>query len=156
MVIQRWQSVLLLIAAALMACFTFCSLGQIQLSEYTCNFTTLGFEIEGESTDGAPAGFVVRTWMLFVVSLMSFIVPFIAIFCFKNLRLQKSLCWITVLFVVAASVLVGMAGYTTFDGYSVGWSSMILAPVLAIAAAVLAYYRIRSDERKLRAADRLR
>jgi hypothetical protein len=43
MVIQRWQSVLLLVAAVAMATFSFLSLGQIQLSDYTLNFTTLGF-----------------------------------------------------------------------------------------------------------------
>ena len=39
MVIQRWQSVLLLIAAVVMGCFTFMSLGQVQLPDYTCNLT---------------------------------------------------------------------------------------------------------------------
>ena len=51
MVIQRWQSVLLLIVAALMGSFTFLSLGQIQMPEESLNFTTLGFEIEGIPTD---------------------------------------------------------------------------------------------------------
>lgn len=156
MVIQRWQTVLLLVAAALMACFTFCSLGQIQLPDYTCNFMTFGFEIEGEATEGAQTGFAVRTWSFFIVSLMSFIIPFIAIFCYKNLKLQKSLCWITILFVVAAAVIGGMLGYTTFQGASVSWSSLALAPLLAVIAVYMAFNRIRSDERKLKAADRLR
>lgn len=156
MVIQRWQSVLLLIAVVLMACFTFCSLGQIQLPDYTCNFTTLGFDIEGEATEGGPAGFVVRTWMFFILSVMSFIIPFIAIFCFRNMKLQKSLCWISILFIVAATVIGAVSGYTTFPDASVSWSSLIIAPLLAFIAVILAYNRIRSDERKLRAADRLR
>ncbi len=156
MVIQRWQTVLLLAAAALMACFTFCSLGQIQLPDYTCNFTTFGFEIEGEATGGARTGFVVRTWSFFIVSLMSFVIPFLAIFCYKNLKLQKSLCWISILFTVAAAVIGGTVGYTTFEGAAVSWSSLALAPLLAIIAVYMAYSRIRSDERKLRAADRLR
>lgn len=156
MVIQRWQSVLLLIAAALMGCFTFCSLGQIQLPDYTCNFTTFGFEIEGEVTEGGVTGFVLRTWSLFIVSLMSMLIPFIAIFCFRNLKLQKSLCWISILFAVATAAIAGMLGYTAFDGATVSWSSLALAPFLTIIAAYLAYGRIRSDERKLKAADRLR
>lgn len=156
MVIQRWQSVLLLIAAALMGCFTFCSLGQIQLPDYTCNYTTFGFEIEGEATDGGPTGFALRTWSLFVVSLMSMVIPIIAIFCFKNLKLQKSLCWISILFTVVTAAIAGVLGYTAFQGAAVGWSSLALAPVLAVIAVYLAYGRIRSDERKLKAADRLR
>ncbi len=68
MVIQRWQSVLLLIAVIVMAAFTFMSLGQIQLPEYTLNFTTLGFYIEGEATNGAATGYVANTWLFFIVS----------------------------------------------------------------------------------------
>ena len=71
MVIQRWQSVLLLIVAALMGSFTFLSLGQIQMPEESLNFTTLGFEIEGIATDGAQSGFRAHTWIFFIVSLMS-------------------------------------------------------------------------------------
>ena len=75
MVIQRWQSVLLLIVAALMGSFTFLSLGQIQMPEESLNFTTLGFEIEGIPTDGAQSGFRAHTWIFFIVSLMSAIIP---------------------------------------------------------------------------------
>ena len=60
MVIQRWQSVLLLIAAVVMGCFTFMSLGQVQLPDYTCNFTTLGFDIEGIATDGGPTDILLQ------------------------------------------------------------------------------------------------
>ncbi len=75
MVIQRWQSVLLLITTVMMGIFTFLSLGQIQLPEYTLNFTTLGFCIEGDATNGAQSGFVAHTWVLFILSLMSCILP---------------------------------------------------------------------------------
>lgn len=156
MVIQRWQSVLLLIAAVMMGCFTFMSLGQVQLPDYTCNFTTLGFDIEGIATNGGPAGFVSHTWILFAVSILSSIIPFIAIFCFKNLRLQKMLCLMEILFIVAVICIGALYGYYSFPQASVSWSSLIIAPFLAIAADILAYNRICADCRKLRAADRLR
>lgn len=47
MVIQRWQSVFLLIVTAMMACFTFFSLGQVQMPDFSLEFTTMGFSIEG-------------------------------------------------------------------------------------------------------------
>ncbi|MDE7403039.1 MAG: DUF4293 domain-containing protein [Muribaculaceae bacterium] len=156
MVIQRWQSVLLLATAVVMACFTFFSLGQIQLPEQTLNFTTMGFEIEGASTDGAPSGYALHTWGFFVVSLLSFVIPFINIFMFKNLKLQKSLCVIEILFLFTLAAIGCTYGYYHFAEASVSWSSLICALPIAIIADLLAYQRICADQRTLRAADRLR
>lgn len=156
MVIQRWQSVLLFIAVVVMACFTFMSLGQIQLPQYTLDFTTIGFEIEGISTDGAPSGYDKYTWIFFVVSLVSVILPAIAIFCYKNTRLQKMLCLIELLFLVTVTCVGCVYGYDSYAPESVSWSSLIVAPFLAFVAVVFAYNRICADVRKLKAADRLR
>ncbi len=158
MVIQRWQSVLLLIAAVMMACFTFASLGQVQLTDYSLNFTTFGFKIEGVSTDGAPSGYVMYTWPLFCVSLLATILPFINIFLFKNLPLQKMVCLIEVLFILAAVGIGCFFGYQAFadQGQYVSWSSVIIAPLLAFLADVFAYNRILSDHRRIKAADRIR
>lgn len=156
MVIQRWQSVLLFIVAVVMACFTFMSLGQVQLSEYSLNFTTLGFTIEGISTNGAPSGYLFHTWAFFIVSLMSFLLPLINIFLYKNLKLQKRVCLIEVFFLIAV-VAIGCAyGYYHFDNATVSWSSLVIAPLLAFVADIMAYNRICSDQRALRSADRLR
>jgi len=156
MIIQRWQNLLLLVAAVLMACFTFCSLGQLQTADYTFEFSTLGFAYEGEPTGVAPSGVLFHTWYLFILSLMTVVLPLLGIVCFKNLKLQRKICAVTVLFIVAAAVVAGMLGYTSVDGASVRWSSIALAPFLAICAVVLAFWRNRSDDRKLRSADRLR
>lgn len=156
MVIQRWQSVLLLLVAALMATFSFISLGQIQLPEYSLNFTTLGFCIEGISTNGAPSGFVAHTWIFFILSILSAIIPLIAIFLFKNLKLQKKLCLFEVLFIMAVAIVGAMYGYNTIDGGEISWSSMIIAPLLALIADVMAYNRINSDQKLLRSVDRIR
>lgn len=156
MVIQRWQSVLLLIAAVMMASFTFVSLGQIQLPDYTADFTTLGFKIEGEAVDGGPSGYAAYSWPLFAVSLVSIVLPVVAIFCYKNFRLQKSLCMIELLFIMTAVAIAAIYGYNTFAPASVSWSSCIIAPLIAFVADIYAYIRIRGDQKKLRAADRLR
>lgn len=156
MVIQRWQSVLLLLTAALMGSFTFLSLGQIQMPEESLNFTTLGFEIEGISTDGAPSGYRAHTWIFFIVSLMSTIIPFINIFLFKNLRLQKMLCLVEVLFILATVGVGCVYGYAQFSPYYVSWSSVIIMPLLAFISDVMAYNRINSDMKLLSSADRLR
>lgn len=156
MVIQRWQSVLLFCAAALMACFTFFSLGQVQTPDYSFNFTSLGFTYEGIATDGSPTGYLLHTWYFFCVSLMSVILPLVAIFCFRNERLQTRLCLVSVLFIIACMAVAGCLGYTAVDNGSIGWSTNIISPFAALAAVILAYGRIRSDWRKLRSADRIR
>lgn len=156
MVIQRWQSVFLFITAAVMACFTFFSLGQVQLTDYSLNFTTLGFTYEGEATDGAPTGYYMHTWAFFIVSLLSFIIPFLAIFLFKNMKLQKTLCIIEVFFLLALVAIGCTLGYYHFGDAHVSWSSLIIALPLAFIADMLAYNRICADQRLLRAADRLR
>lgn len=156
MVIQRWQSVFLLLAAVLMGVFTFLSLGQVQLADYSLDFTTLGFSYEGVPTDGAPSGFESHTWYFFAISLTSAILPLINIFCFKNMRLQKNLCLIEIILLVGTACTGAIIGYYHFDTASVSWSSLIIAPLLAFLADVMAYNRICRDQRLLRSADRLR
>lgn len=145
---------LLLVAAGVMAAFTFLSLGQVQTPEITYNITTMGFCPEGVSTDGAHP--CVSTWYFFTLSLLTVLLSLIAIFTFKRTSLQKTLCLVNILFLIALYAVGALTGYNTFDGATVGWSSLIIAPLLAICASIMAYNRIRSDERLLRSADRIR
>lgn len=156
MVIQRWQSLLLLLAAVMMACFTFCSLGQVQTTDFSLNFTSLGFTYEGEATDGAPTGYFLHTWYFFILSLTTAILTLIDIFLFNNLRLQKRILLICILFTIAAACVAAGLGYTAVEGYSVSWSSLALSPLLAIIALIMAYSCINRDERRLRSVDRIR
>ncbi|MCM1369504.1 MAG: DUF4293 domain-containing protein [Candidatus Amulumruptor caecigallinarius] len=139
-----------------MACFTFCSLGQVQLPEFTLNFTTLGFEYEGEATAGGFGGWEFHTWELFSVSVMSIIIPAIAILCFKNLKLQRKLCLIEILFIIVACIIAAFYGYTRYEGVYPGWSSAIISPLLALITDLIAYNRIGHDQKLLRSYDRLR
>lgn len=156
MVIQRWQSVFLLIVTVMMACFTFVSLGQVQLADYSLNFTTLGFTYEGVATEGAPTGYYEHTWAFFIVSLLATVLPFINIFLFKNLKLQKNVCLIEIFLMLAILAIGCTYGYYHFEGVTVSWSSVIIAPLIALVADLMAYNRICADQRLLKAADRLR
>lgn len=156
MVIQRWQSVLLLVVTALMAAFTFMSLGQLQTADFSYNITTMGLYYEGEATGGAPTGCYMHTWYFFTLSLLSALVSLISIFLYKKTRLQKRMCLINIMFMIALYAVGAGVGYAMVPGATVGWSTLIIAPLLGIAATVMAYNRISSDERKLRSADRIR
>ncbi len=156
MVIQRWQSLLLLVAAVMMCCFTFCSLGQVTTTDYTFNFTSLGFTYEGEATDGAPSGKFLSTWYFFVLSLTSTVLLLIDIFLYGSLPLQKKVAWIAILFIIASSAVAASLGYTAIEGSSIGWSSVALCPLLALIATLFALGRIQTDHNTLRSLDRIR
>jgi len=158
MVIQRWQSLLLLVAAVMMGCYTFFTLGQIQTTEYTFRFTSLGFFYEGEPTDGAPGGTLINTWYFFILSLTTAVVLLADIFLYRNLNLQKRICLVGILMVIASAATCFALGYQAIEGaLDVDWNSMsFIAPILALCASVLAYNRMQSDDRKLKAADRIR
>ncbi|MCH5214594.1 MAG: DUF4293 domain-containing protein [Muribaculaceae bacterium] len=156
MVLQRWQTVLLLITVALMACFTFLSLGQVQTLDYSYNFTTIGFSIEGEPSAGSASGMQIYTWFLFIVSLMATIIPFINIFMYRNLPLQKTLCLVEVLFLVSTICIAGWEGYRGIPGYECQWSSLAMAPFLALILMIMSWGLINRDHKLIRSADRIR
>ncbi len=157
MVIQRWQSVMLLIAGVMMGIFSFCSLGQIQTEAYTFNVTALGIFREGIATAPDEATGI-HTLFLFIVSILSCLLPIVDIFCFKNMRLQKNVAIISALFTAAAALIttVTASGFASDFDSNVGWSTFICAPLVAIIGDILAFRLISSDQKKLRAADRLR
>lgn len=155
MVIQRWQSLFLLIACALMACFSFMSLGQFQTADFSLNITTMGISYEGEPTGGAPSGYFLKTIYYFVLSLTATVLPFITIFLYKNLSAQRAACLAEVVLIVATIVCGTLIGYKTLD-VAPGWSSIIIAPFLALILTCMAYNRIGRDRKLLRSADRIR
>ncbi len=156
MVIQRWQSVLLLISSVVMILFSTLSLGQISLPDVELNFTALGYHIEGISTSGNQAGWFIQTWPLFILSILGATIPLINIFLFKNFKLQKTLCVIEILFLMALIGVAVIYGYYTIEGASVSWSTMAFAPFVALIADYMAYKRIISDYNKIRSIDRIR
>ncbi|MDE6554209.1 MAG: DUF4293 domain-containing protein [Muribaculaceae bacterium] len=157
MVIQRWQSVMLLIAGVMMGIFSFCSLGQIQAEAYTFNVTALGISREGIAT-AADEATGISTIVLFILSLLSALLPLIDIFCFGNMRLQKKVALVSGLFAAVAGVIAAFtaSGFASDFNSTVSWSVFISAPAIALIADILAFRLITSDQKKLRAADRLR
>lgn len=156
MVIQRWQSVLLLITVALMVCFSFISLGQVNTPEYEYNFSCLGFSIEGQPTDGSASGMMIHTWFLFIMAVMCAVIPFITIFMYRNLPLQKSLCLIEILFLLSTICIAGWEGYKAIPGYYVSWSSLALAPFLSLIIMLMSWTLINKDHKLLKSVDRIR
>lgn len=156
MVIQRWQSLFLLLSCILMGLFSFFSLGQIQAPDFSLNITALGLCYEGEATGSGPSGCYMGTIYFFILSIMSAILPLISIFLYKNLPLQRKVCMVEVLFIIATIATGCYVNYTAVAGCTPQWSSLVIAPFLALILDIMAWYRIRKDHKLLRSADRLR
>lgn len=157
MVIQRWQSLLLLIAGVVMALFTFCSIGQFQLADYTCNFTTMGISIEGHQTANINTE-VADTLYIFIISLVTVVLSLLAILLYKNTKLQKLLCAINSLVIVVVEANVLMLAYGKADqlpNFQPNWT-IFIAPYVALVAIICAWRCIKNDEKKLRSYDRIR
>ena len=155
MVIQRWQSVLLFIAAALMACFSFMNIGTVTTEDYSFNFSCLGFSQAGTPTDGS-APIEIHTWYFFTLSVTTLVLLLLDIFLFKNLRLQMRVCLVALLFILADMAVAGFLGYCGIEQGQISWSTNILCPMIAVFSTIFAYYRMRTDYSLLKSADRFR
>ncbi len=155
MVIQRWQSVLLLVAVVMMGLFSFMSLGQVETSDFSFNFSALGLCPEGIPTSGETPE-CISTWYLFAVSLLSGVLSLVAILTFRQYKLQKNLCLLTMLLICCVICLTAMIGYNTIDEAGVSWSSIVCAPFISLIAVIMAEQRIVADHRKIMSVDRFR
>lgn len=150
MVIQRWQSVLLLIATIFMTIFSFSSLCEINLDSNSYILTTFGFEDLKNPANNQLA------FYLCGLSLLSAILSLIAIFMYRNTQFQKILCRINVLIILAIYAVAMIIPYNTFAGADVVWSVTIVFPAIAMILTFVANRLIVNDENKLKSYDRIR
>ena len=140
MVIQRKQSLFLLIAAILMCIYAFMpSLWD------TNGKTILGGYREG--VDMVP----------FILSCLTALLSFITIFKFKSLRFQKTLCVVNILLIIAALATVCCIALMQKDGDLLGSITYYnILPVLSIIFLLLAHKGISHDQRLLSGSSRIR
>lgn len=140
MVIQRWQSVLLLLAVVLMCIF--CS----------TPFATRTVEGTLEASDV----FISEAPVLLVLNILVAVLLFIAIFLFKNLRLQMRVTLISM--VLIATSMAGSAFVVYGGGMATNliWVGGVLLLLAALVCALAALRFMRRDRNLLRSYDRLR
>jgi len=152
MVIQRWQSLLLLLAGVMAIVFSFCCIGMIEGASQSVDIFSYGVYNKPQGSQ------LIGSVYITIVALLAAVLSLVNIFMFKNTRLQKRVCWLVLMLVIAAVC----AEYFVIQGLdiagvkSVEYTSAAFSPVVALLAVIGAYLRIRADERKLAAADRLR
>lgn len=144
MVIQRWQTVWLLIAAVLMAVFCFVPMAYVT----------------GEQLSPDSATFIMPAQMpvLMAVGILTALLFAVAVFMYKNTSRQRTMTLVAMLLTAAtiAAEAILIFGWDSAAYGEIHWMGSVFLLVGAILFALLAYRGIRHDENLLRAADRLR
>ena len=165
LMIQRVQTVYLLIVVVLMACLFVVPFAEfISLSELgSMRFTACGlFETDA---DGRAAAYVMRstTWPLTVLAALTGVVALITIMLFKRRMLQIRLCVLNMVLLVGLQVmLIVLVKMLTAQPELLGGSSQMGFKLIAVSpliSAILTYLALRAigrDEALVRSLDRLR
>lgn len=147
MVLQRWQSVYLLIAAIALGLATFLPVFDI----VTLDKSLLPIELSSLESAAIPGGYA-----YFILLALSALLSLITIFKYKNLKLQKSLCSVNMLLIIAAYITIAVCANFTDGIQIVRWQMASLLPAFALVCTFLAKSRIIHDDKLIHAADRLR
>jgi hypothetical protein len=151
--IQRLQSVFLVLASAVMAL----------LFTKPMSFVTIDQALPPGTAQSMLADGVFSTQdhlILLILVILGIILPVITLFLYKNRPLQMKLSRLTIALVSLSILLTSILFYQDYQKMAVGTEVTVqygyLMLVLAILFLVLALRYIRKDEKLVRSADRLR
>lgn len=137
MVIQRWQTVFLFIATVLMALFTFMPFASATVDSQVANLHPKDFPV------------------YLILNLLIAVLLFLAIFMYRNLKLQKKVALLSMLLMCCSAVCGGFLLYAK-GAVELVWAGGILLLLGALVFAILAYRGIGKDQRTLSSYDRIR
>lgn len=153
--LQRIQSIYLLLASVLMGAALFCPLLEVGINNYSSVLYSYGinmFITAGEHLTPFP------TWGILTFTILGALLPLINIFLYKNRKMQLKIGWSTILLIVlyyvtvAVYVLSYMKGYEGLPLVQIG----IILPVIALIFNAMAISKIKKDEKLVRSLDRIR
>lgn len=149
MVIQRIQSIYLLIAVILMVVFAFFPALSFELADKTVLY--------GALESGRAGSMHINPLLITLIILIS-VLAFIDIFLFKNLQRQMTVCFVDIIIGLAMLIAICVQAFVVGnrEGWTVAWQWYMLLPVLSIIFLMLAHKAMANDKKKLRDADRLR
>ena len=149
MVIQRIQSVYLLIAVILMVVFAFVPALTFELADKTVLY--------GALETGRAGNLHINPLLITLIILIS-LLAFIDIFLYKHLQRQMTVCFVDIIIGLAMLVAIGIQAFVVGnrEGWTVSWQWYVLLPVLSIIFLMMAHKAMSRDKKKLLDADRLR
>ena len=134
MVIQRWQSVFLLLASIMMGIYSFLPLA----SQGDVNFY--------------PSDNVVYMVLNLLIALLSLV----SIFLFKNLARQKMVVKVNLFLIIASAITAAVLLYVNMPHMQILWTAGPLLLLCSFLMNIVALRRINHDDKLLKAADRIR
>ena len=152
--IQRIQTVYLLIANILIALLFFFRFAEISSSKEIYSAGIQGIFLDGTH----QSHLILHNWLLLVLWIISPILLFVSIFLFKKRKLQLRLSWINLLLALCLEGVIFMEIWFGAQRLS-GHPSLTIYFLLPIIAAILIYLAIRAikkDELLIRSIDRIR
>lgn len=108
MVIQRWQTVYLLMAVLVLGIASFVPAFSVVSPHYSYD-ASLSTIFSGQSFPSSMVGY-------FILVALSAVMSLITIFKFKVLKLQKTLCSVVMLLTLVATLLLGLGIFTLPEG----------------------------------------
>lgn len=153
MVIQRWQSVFLLIAAIAMALFCFMPTVNFITADSIYTMTSCGIS----AADGSC---VQCSMVYFIVNCLIALLTFIIIFLFKDLKRQMKMTVISMLLTIASiatfAILTKMAATDLAASSTELLYGKLALPIITLLGQWLAYRGMARDRKKLASYDRIR
>ena len=153
--LQRIQTVYLLIVAALGFAMLFLPLANMQAGTELFTFDVFGLNAGLEPNTQQ----VYRTWSLAVITIISSLLPFITIFLYKKRMLQIRFCIFNAILLICFYALFGFFTWMTYGKYSATHFGIELALSFPLVNLILTYLAIRNigaDETLVRSLERLR
>lgn len=149
MVIQRIQTVYLLIAVILMVVFAFFPALTFELGDKTVLY--------GALESGRSGVMHINPLLLTLVILIS-LLALIDVFLYKNLQRQMTVCFVDIIIGIAMLIAICIQAFYVGnrDGWIVSWQWYLILPVLSIIFLMMAHKSMSRDKKKLLDADRLR
>lgn len=147
MVLQRWQTVYLFIAAVLSGIAVFSPVCGIASPAGMENLSLANL-LQGTTHLQAALAY-------FILTALAALLAFATIFKYKDLKRQQSLCSVTMLLILAAYAILFICRFS-IENATVDWKIASLAPAFALICTLLAKNRIAADYKLIHAADRLR
>ena len=153
--IQRIQSLYLLITALLTGSLFFTPMGYISGEQGIYALKFMGLT---DITNPEQPNIVFSTWPLTVLIVLTTVMSLLAIFLFKNRLLQIRVCGINI------GLLAGLSGLILYTAHTMAsniegtltYSIPMFLPLLGIILTILAIRAIGRDEALIRSVDRLR
>lgn len=155
--IQRIQSIYMLLASVAMLAMFFFS-----LAEFVGGTESFSLKLFGVYSTQQAQQMVAPTTYMGVLAVLATILPFITIFAYKRRMLQIRMCYVALVLTFGVMIFVGYYTYrahisiANFKLSAISYSVVDLMPIVAILFLWLAIKSIIKDEAMVRSLDRLR